>query len=238
MGADPRAHEVATQVFEHFQAFENGGQEVSAILADVTGEVKGDTVLSLVNMVNQRIHTAEKLLVMPFGGYEGCDDLHQRWERAGIPFIQDNDPGDSWDSRGHVPNVSPLAEATSSEKMRRFATQIVAKCEPDVIGFDHRQQWTMPVAIGPYESAKSGKPYHLTDPQRREDIEPKVSAWFLKVVCRRIPALVNAANMARYARKPTDEELETFSIDNPQKGILNEKNDAWEEPLEHNERCT
>ena len=110
MGADPRAHEVATQVFEHFQAFENGGQEVSAILADVTGEVKGDTVLSLVNMVNQRIHTAEKLLVMPFGGYEGCGDLHQRWERAAIPYFQENDPDNSWDSKGHVPNVIPLAE--------------------------------------------------------------------------------------------------------------------------------
>ena len=218
---------MATQVLEHFQTFDDGGQEISAILADVTGEVKGDTVLSPVNMVNQRIHTAEKLLVMPFGGYEGCDDRYQRWERAAIPYFQENDPDNSWDSKGHVLNVSPLAEATSSEKMGRFATQIVAKCEPDVIGFDPRQQWTMPIAIGPYESAKSGKLYHLMEPQRREDTEPKVSAWFQKVVSKRPPALVNASNMARYAQKPSDEALETYSIDNPQRGILNERNDGW-----------
>ena len=44
--------------------------------------------------------------------------------------------------------------------------------------------------------------------------------------------------MAKYAKKPSDEALEMYAIDNPQRGILSEKNDAWGDSMELNEKCT
>ena len=93
----------------------------------------------------------------------------------------------------------------------------------------------MLVAIGPNESAKSALPYHATEPLRREDTEHRVAAWIMKVMCKRVPPMANAPNIERYIRRPTDEQKETYRINNPQTGILSENHDAFEEPLHRNE---
>ena len=99
-------------VLKHVRTSDNDSHEIASLLAQVSDEVKGDTMLNYVNMVSQRIYTDEKILRMPFGGCEDGDDCQWRWEEVGFPYDLAQPLTDWWDAGNQASNIPDSVMAT------------------------------------------------------------------------------------------------------------------------------
>ena len=227
VGASCRAHHLVAAIIDHLRTYDEDGVEVAQVLAQVTDNPRGDTTLNFANMVVQQIYTEVQLLRMPFAGYEESSDCQWRWEQVGFPWDMAQP---EWDTAMHQETGIPEKVMISFlEKLKRFTVQIVAKCRPDIFGYDCRESWNTAAAYGPCMSPKSCQHYTDTAPLGREETMHRLMAWMKRVMCPHIPPTCNAMNTRRYRQPPSDEQMETYDISNPKTGILSDRHDAYDD---------